>query len=148
MASKADFSEDEWKAMEKGVTGAGLLVAASDPGFFDTFSESVALAKELAAEHKSSENELVRELAAPHGTGFGLATSSTELETETLGALRSAAAALASKAPDDLAAYRELVLAVADRVADAKGGVKPGETAAIEKLKDALGTAQEPAAEV
>ena len=26
MATKADFTEEEWKALEKGVTGAGMLV--------------------------------------------------------------------------------------------------------------------------
>ena len=47
-------------------------------------------------------------------------------------------AALASKAPDDLDRYRKLVLDVADRVANAKGGLAPNETAAIEKIKSAL----------
>jgi hypothetical protein len=139
MATKADFTEDEWKTMEKGVTGAGLLVSSSDPGFFDTFSESVALAKELAEEHKTSDNELVRELSHTHGTGFGLTTSPTELESETLDAVRSAVSTIGSKSPDDLAAYRQLVLAVADRVAAAKGGVKPEEAQAIDKIKEALG---------
>jgi hypothetical protein len=145
MTTKSDFTEEEWKAMEKGVTGAGLLVSASDPSFFNSFSESVALAKELAEEHKSSDNELVRELAHTHGTGFGVTTSSTELESETLEALRSAVATIGSKAPDDLAAYRQLVLAVADRVAAAKGGVKPEETQAIDKIKGAIGEDQAPA---
>ena len=30
MATKADFTEDEWKALQRGVTGAGALVSVSD----------------------------------------------------------------------------------------------------------------------
>jgi hypothetical protein len=30
MATKADFTEDEWHALQKGVTGAGMLVSVSD----------------------------------------------------------------------------------------------------------------------
>ena len=29
MAGKADFTEDEWKELQQGVTGAGLLVSHS-----------------------------------------------------------------------------------------------------------------------
>ena len=139
MATKADFTEDEWKALEKGVTGAGLYVSASDPGFMDTFGEANALAKELAAEHTTSQNELVRELAGTHGTGFGLTASKADLENDTLAALSSAVATLTAKDPADADAYRELVLAVATKVAAAKKGVSDSETAAIEKIKAALG---------
>jgi tellurite resistance protein len=47
-------------------------------------------------------------------------------------------ATLAAKAPDDVPAYKQLVLGVAETVADAKGGVKPGETAAIATIEEAL----------
>ena len=39
MATKADFTEDEWEAMRKGVTGAGMLVSIGDRDFTDTFGE-------------------------------------------------------------------------------------------------------------
>ena len=126
--------------MQKGVTGAGLYVSASDPGFMDTFGEASALAKELGAEHGSSDNELVRELAGTHGTGFGLTASKADLENDTLAALSSAVVTLTAKDPADAAAYRELVLAVANKVAGAKHGVSGVETAAIEKITAALDT--------
>ena len=49
MAGKADFSEDEWDALQKGVTGAGMLVSVADRDFTDSFGEASALAKQLAA---------------------------------------------------------------------------------------------------
>jgi len=138
MATKADFTEQEWDALHKGVTGAGLLVSVGDRDFTDTFGEAGALAKQLREAHERSTSELVRELAGVRGTGFGFTTSPAKAETETLDALNSAMTALAAKAPDETDAYRQLVLDVANAVADAKGGVKEGETAAIEKITAAL----------
>lgn len=48
--------------------------------------------------------------------------------------------ALAAKAPDEVAAYRALVLEIATAVAEAKGGVQVEETTAIERITTALGT--------
>jgi hypothetical protein len=139
MASKADFTADEWGTLWKGVTGAGMLVSVGDRDFTDSFGEAAALAKRISEERVSGASELLRELAAGHGTGFGLTASPQKVETETLEALRSAVAMLAAKAPDELDGYRRFVLDVADAVAEAKGGIAPGETAAIDKINEAIG---------
>jgi hypothetical protein len=141
MATRADFTEDEWKTMQKGVTGAGMLVSVGDPDFTESFGEARALAKYLGEQREQSDSTFIRDLAATHGTGFGMTASKDKVEAETLEALRSATATLAAKAPDEVAAYRDLVLGLANHVAEAKGGLKPGETTVIEKLKDALGAA-------
>ena len=140
MATKSDFTEQEWKAMQKGVMGAGFLVSISDRDFTDTFGEVGALAKYLAEEHEKSDSELIRELSATHGSGFGVTSSAEKVEEETLASLRSASETLESKAPDEVDAYRQLVLGVAERVANAKSGLAPSETAAIEKIKQAVGS--------
>ena len=48
MAAKTDFTAEEWDALQKGVTGAGMLVSLADPGFFDNFKEVGALTKHLS----------------------------------------------------------------------------------------------------
>ena len=141
MASKADFTADEWETLRKGVTGAGMLVSIGDRDFTDSFGEAAALAKRISEERVANASELLRELAAGRGTGFGLTASPQKVEAETLEALRSATATLAAKAPDELDAYRRFVLDVANAVAEAKGGIQPGETAAIDKIKEAVGGA-------
>src|SRR5262249_9379339 len=125
--------------MQKGVTGAGMLVSVSDPDFTDSFGEASSLAKYLAQQQQTNDSALIRDLAHVHGTGFGLPASREKAETETVDALRSAVATLQEKAPDELAAYQELVIGIADQVAGAKTGVKPSETDAITKIKEALG---------
>jgi tellurite resistance protein len=141
MATKTDFTEDEWETMKKGVTGAGMLVSIGDRDFTDTFGEVGALAKRLSQEREQSGSQLVRELAAGRPSGFGVTASPQEVETKTLEALRSATAILAARAPDEVGAYRQLVLDIADSVANAKGAVEPGETGALEKIREAVGSA-------
>ena len=138
MATKADFTEDEWHALQRGVTGAGMLVSVSDADFTDSFGEASALAKFLAEQRRTNESELGREIAAVHGGGFGLTASREKVETETMAALRSAVATLSAKAPDELVAYRQLVLDLAQAVAGAKGGVTGTETEVIESVREAL----------
>ncbi|HET7856591.1 MAG TPA: hypothetical protein VFL41_09055 [Gaiellaceae bacterium] len=139
VATRADFTDDEWESMTKGVTGAGMLVSIGDRDFTDTFGEVGALARRLSEERKESSSDLIRQLASGRPSGFGLSASPEEVEAKTLEALRLATATLDAKAPEEAGAYRQLVLDVAESVAGAKGGVKSGETGAIEKIRDALG---------
>lgn len=138
MATKSDFSDAEWESLHKGVTGAGMLVAVSDRGFFDTFKEAGALAKHLADARSKSSSELVRELATTRGTGFGLTSSPSEIESVTMEALRSAVQLLERKAPDELPAYRAFVLDMADSVSRAAGGGDEVEGTAIERIRSAV----------
>jgi hypothetical protein len=139
MAGKANFTEQEWETLHKGVTGGGLLVSVSDRSFFDSFKEAGGLARHLAGARKDSSSELVRELAETRGTGFGVTSSPAEIESETLEALRSAVATLESKAPDEVEAYKSFVLDVAQSVAEAAEGGSEAERAVVENIRSALG---------
>jgi hypothetical protein len=138
MAKKSDFTEQEWEALQKGATGAGLLVSLSDRGFFDTFKEAGALGKHVAQAKQNSSSELVRELADIHGTGFGLTSSPDKVEHETIEALQTAKTTLEAKAPDELDAYRQFVLDLAQSVAQAAPGGETPEGDAVEKVRSAV----------
>jgi hypothetical protein len=137
--STQQFSEPEIEMLRKGATGAGLLVAASDKGFFDTFKEAGAMAKHRASARRSSESPLLQQLAEGRGTGFGVTASPSEIESGTLEALRSAADLLRAKAPGELGSYRAFVLEIARSVSSAAGGGDEAEAAAITKIENALG---------
>jgi hypothetical protein len=139
MATKADFTEDEWKAMESGVAGAGTYVATVDRGFFDTFKEASALAHHLRDAHERSDSALIRDLATSHDRPFGLTASPDEMERSTVAALETAVAALTAKAPEELPAYKGFVLDVAQSVAEAAKGVSPQENSALDRIRAALG---------
>jgi hypothetical protein len=139
MATRADFTDEEWKALQAGLTGAGMYVATSDPGFFDNFREANALAKHLRDVHEHAESVLIRDIASGHERPFGMTASPAEIEEATMSAIGQGIAALEAKAPEEVPAYREAVLEVAQSVAAAAKGVSEKENAALEKLKAAVG---------
>ena len=139
MATKTDFTEQEWSALQKGMTGSGVLVSLSDRDLTDSFGEAGAMGKYLAGAQVASASPLVRDLAKTHGTGFGLTASPDKVRAETMDALRTSVATLTAKAPDELDAYRQLVLGLSQAVAEAKGGEKPVEATMIGEIREALG---------
>jgi hypothetical protein len=141
VATKSDFTEQEWEQLQKGAVGAGLLVSLSDRSFFDGFKEAGALARHLADARRNSDNPLIRELSEFHGRPFGLTDRPDEIERKTLETLRAATRVLEEKAPDDLEAYRTFVLDVAESVGAAAGGGDASEGEAIEKIRSALSAA-------
>ena len=136
----AEFTEQEWETMHRGVIGAGLLVSLSDRSFFDTFKEAGALAKHLAGGREST-SEVVRELSQRRGSGFGMTSVPGEIEREALDALRSATQTLEAKAPAEVEAYRAFVLEVAESVASAAGGGESAEQGTVDKIRSAVGAA-------
>jgi hypothetical protein len=140
MATRADFSDQEWQAMQEGVTGAGVYVSLADRRLFDSFKEASALAHHLRDAHEHSDSVLVRDLATGHDRPFGMTASPQEIEQSTMAALEQAVAALEAKSPDDLPAYRQLVIDVAESVAAAAQDVSPKENQALDRIRAALGT--------
>jgi hypothetical protein len=134
----SELNDTEIETLHRGALGAGLLVAVSDRGFFDTFKEAGTLAKHVATARGSSESPVVRRVAEGRGTGFGVTTPPAEIESGTLEALRSSVQLLQSKAPDELAAYRSFVLDLARSVAAAAPGGDEAESGAIAKIEGAL----------
>jgi len=126
--------------MQEGITGAGMFVALVDRGFFESFKEANALAHHLRGAHEHSESVLVRDLAAGHDRPFGMTASPEEIEQSTVAALGRAVAVLEAKSPEDLPAYRQLVLEVAESVAEAAKGVSPQENQALDRIRIALGS--------
>jgi hypothetical protein len=140
MATRADFTDEEWKAMQEGITGAGMFVALVDRGFFDSFKEASALAHHLREAHEHNDSVLVRDLATRHDRPFGMTDSPEKVEQSTVATLQQAVAVLEAKSPEDLPAYRQLVLEVAESVAEAAKGVSSQESQALDQIRAALGS--------
>jgi len=140
MATKADFTDEEWKAMQEGIAGAGMYVAIIDRGFFDSFKEASALAHHLREAQQHSDSVLIRDLAAGHDKPFGMTASQQEIEQSTEATLKQAVSILEAKSPEDLDAYKQLVLDVAQSVAEAAKGVSDQENQAIDHIRAALGS--------
>ena len=140
MATKADFTDEEWKAMQEGITGAGMYVAIIDRGFFDSFKEASALAHHLREAEQHSDSVLIRDLATGHDKPFGMTASPQEIEQTTEATLKRAVSILQAKSPEDLDAYKQLVLDVSQSVAEAAKGVSDQENEALDHIRAALGS--------
>jgi hypothetical protein len=122
MAGKTDFTEDEWKELQQGVTGAGLLVSTRTPRLHGQLRRGEGRRDSNSPSIAESESQLVRDLSATHSTGFGLVASRRRSRKGRSTRSGASVALLGEKAPDELEAYRALVLDVATAVAEAKGG--------------------------
>jgi hypothetical protein len=140
MATKADFTDEEWKAMQEGITGAGMYVAIIDRGFFDSFKEASALAHHLREAQQHSDSVLIRDLATGHDKPFGMTASPQEIEQGTVATLEQAVSILEAKSPEDVPAYKQLVTEVAQSVAEAAKGVSAQENQALDRIREALGS--------
>ena len=138
MASREDFSEEEWDTLHRGLTGAGMWVAVSERGFTSTFRETGAMASFLGHQSAESSSQLCRELAGTKGSGWKVSSSPEEIRQGTLAALREAKTLLTSKAAQDFTDYRELVLALANRVSGAAQGGDDVEASVIAEIATAL----------
>src|SRR5207249_2758757 len=99
-----------------------------------------ALAHHLREAREHSDSVLIRDLATGHDRPFGMTASLQEVEQSTVAMLEQAVAVLEAKSPDDLPAYRQLVLEVAESVAEAAKGVSPQENQALDRIRAALGS--------
>ena len=152
MARRTDFTLEEWNTMRRAMIGAGVLVSVCDGGGTDMIGEMMAVSQQLQAARAGHANQLVRELAniTRFRSDYRQGMSVAEFERIAIGAVRSAAATVAAKAPADAEAFAAFVVSVAEAAAGANregsfmgiGGVRvtQAEAAAIIKVKEALAT--------
>ena len=142
MATKADFSAEEWKQVVEGPATAGFIALTAASG--GTFKETIALARAWTdARRAHGASQLLDDIAAEKPT-FDRHRYRTpqDLHDDGLQRIGEAVDLVRSKSPDDLAAYREFVLGVATKVAAAhkEGGqeVSPPEQAALDEIRARL----------
>ena len=164
MTTRTDYTDEEWKNIKAGPLLAGMYVSMiAKSGPIDTAKEAVAISQSMAElVKKGSANELIAtlidEVKPKEGeavqTREGLVVNvktPEELRKVTIDTLQQASAALAKATPEETAEYKQFVLTVAQRVAEAgkEGGfmgiggtrVSAPETRAIQEIGDALGAA-------
>lgn len=141
MATKADYTTDEWQILQWAAMNTMAYLAMADPGFWDSFREATGAAKFIAAEKTSSDSLLVRDLAGDiRGKRDKEVTENpTDVAGEVIARVTEAAALVAEKDAADVLAFNGFIIGLARATADAVKGVGANEAAAIEKIKTALG---------
>ena len=144
MTTKADFTSEDWETIVEGPTVAAMMVITASSG--GTFRETFAYARAWAdarEHHGPSEliDALVDEKPKLDRKKFG---SDEELHAKGAELLQAVAALLGRKAkPEELDAYRNFVLAAAERVAAAHKengeAISPEEQATLDEIRGHLG---------
>lgn len=140
MTGRSDFTDEQWKQVLEAPPAAGLLVIASDKG--GSIRESFSMAKaygEARKQHGGS--ELLDEITSTKPeVDKTRVDSADELKEHNLENLREAAALMKVKATEEeLEEYRDFILKLAERVAEAHKGVTEPEAAVMKDIAAALG---------
>ncbi|MEV1073479.1 hypothetical protein [Micromonospora parva] len=133
MIMEQRLTDEERLTLKTGAFGAVFLVSNADPGVLGVIRESIAASGALA-----DASGTVKEALTTGPLPRLSRDSQLEIESVVLPALGRAVRILRDKSPQDVDAYRALVLAAADRVARAHDGVAPTEAAAIDQIRAAL----------
>ncbi|MDG9675344.1 hypothetical protein ABZ777_01175 [Micromonospora parva] len=133
MIMEQRLTDEERLTLKTGAFGAVFLVSNADPGVLGVIRESIAASGALA-----DASGTVKEALTTGPLPRLPRDSQLEIESVVLPALGRAVRILRDKSPQDVDAYRALVLAAADRVARAHDGVAPTEAAAIDQIRAAL----------
>ena len=151
MAGQRDFTVDEWSTLQRAMIASGVLVSL-DEGKVDQ-DEMFALQQRLRGTSTSHRSQFIRELASlpTFSTGLQMGTTFADYARPALDTIQAATAIVGKAAPDELAAFRALLVDLAEIVAHAneEGGVlgmggrtrTPNEGKAVEAVKKALGIA-------
>jgi hypothetical protein len=146
VTGKADFTPEEWHTILQAPVSAGLMVVTAHRG--GSFRESFAMAKAYAeARQQHGASPLLDEIvAAKPERDKTHYHSHDEVRTAAVKHLEDAIAILGQKAaPEDVEAYRQFVLTLAEKVAHAHREhgqeVSPEEQQALDEIGAALGRA-------
>ena len=162
MATKPNFTPDEWSRLLSSPMVAGMAITAADPsGVWGLLKEGMAGGWALLeARQNAQANPLVRAVAEDFATAEGRAAARTALQgrfsgttfsamkATALNELRSVSEILNAKAPDEAAAFNAWLQEVAQKAAEAGkeggflgfGGVAISETekATLSEISAAL----------
>jgi hypothetical protein len=170
MASKANFTLEEWARVVASPMVAGMAITAADPsGLWGLLKEAMASGWSLLdARQSASANPLAKAVAEDITTPETRAAARDRLQAQFKGAqigdikhkaveeLRAVAALVDAKAPEDAAGFKGWLQEVARKAAEAgnEGGfmgfggvaVSDAEKATLAEISSALGTGSSPQA--
>ena len=163
MATKTDFTAEEWGKLLASPMVAGMAITAADPsGMWGLIKEGMASGWALIEARQNTQiNPLVKAVAEDFATGEGRAAARTSLEKRfggtnlvalkemALSELKSVSVILGTKAPNDAASFSMWLQGVAQKAAEAGteggfmgfGGVAVSDTekATLSEISAALG---------
>ncbi|SCF33144.1 hypothetical protein GA0074695_5697 [Micromonospora viridifaciens] len=127
------LTADERLTLKTGAFGAVFLVSNAEPGMLAMVRESFAASGALG-----EASGVVKDALTTGPLPELRRESALEIEATVLPALSRSVAILREKSPEDVEAYRSVVLSAADRVAQAHHSVTPAEASVLDRIRAAL----------
>jgi hypothetical protein len=124
METRQLFTDDEWTLVRDAPMNAGTGITALDAGIVSAAKEMVAVTKTLCtAAERYPNNDLIRVLVEDAGSDETSDQEEEEVPTvdQILAKVERAARLVEAKSPQDAPGFKQLVLEVADRAANASG---------------------------
>lgn len=152
MGMKETFTPDEWENLLRLPYAVSMTIMVAAPNVLGVWGETKAMMQEPASLAATSGSALVGLLLAEMQSKIKDLVKEQQnawkhdqagYRTKTLGACRSAAAALSKTTPEEALAYKKWVLAIGQKVAEAAKEhgvlVSEPEQAALNEISGALG---------
>ena len=141
MATKSDFTAEEWQVLAWAAADAQRYVSRSHRGFLESFREAGAAEEFVDAMVQNPDAGLMGELIQDVGIARDpeLKDRPKAVAEVATARLREAVAILRTKAPEELSGYVEMVLGLAKATGAAVGGVSAEEAEALAGIAAALG---------
>ena len=150
MSTKNDYSTDEWKAIAAAPVVAGLFITLSDEsGPIGIAKEAMAVGKAITESASGDAPEVVKALAEGVKSAGGRPElpdlpkgDRAQSKAALIGAIKTAVTAVETKSPAEAAAYKNWLVSVAAKVAQASkegGFLGFGGTLVSAEEREALG---------
>lgn len=140
MGSKATFTDEEWQDLQWALMLAGSHITASDwPGLWKSFKVAAGGSRFLTM-MQGTDNPLIADLTKDQARKRPPDISDRAgLQSEAaIERIHQAAVLVSRKAPEDLADFQALLVAVAETMADEVDGTSAKEQEAIDRVKAAV----------
>jgi hypothetical protein len=140
MATKSDFTPEQWEQLQWALNDTTVYLSLVDPGFIESFKEAGAASKYLAENRKNSQSTLIRDLAGSpkFGTDPKVKQDLADMGDAVAARLAGAAQLVADVAPDEVEAFKAFIIGLAETAAEASGDTSANETTALDRVKAAL----------
>jgi hypothetical protein len=129
-----EYNDLEKQTLRTAAFGAVFLVSSAEPGMMDMVKETFAASKAFAASSPQ-----LRDVLKTGGLPKVPKGSPADIERGVLEALQQSTTILQTKGQPELDSFRSVVTTAVDQAANASGGTSEAESAAIGKVKAALG---------
>lgn len=142
MISRTDFTAPEWQELQTAVMGTIRYMTLISPNFYGDIKETLVARQTIHNYTDQIQSGFIKELVDTSDYESPIpeyaSDSAGGLEPPVLRAITNSVAAIQKRDPESVPLFKNLILKLAYRTAEARKGINPDENAAFQKISLAL----------